>query len=104
MFKIDKCSKKYYRRYCNIGKREIKIILFLMRKNEISNVMLVNYESQDLSKKFNISFTKKKIHIIFNIVEPHLKKEEIDRLKNFFNPCCYSAWTMRILGIREEVT
>ena len=85
-----------------LGRGRSRLSYFDGEKNEISNVMLVNYESQDLSKKSLTYLSQKKIHIIFNIVEPHLKKEEIDRLK-ISSIHVAIPWTMRILGIRKRL-
>lgn len=85
-----------------LGRGRSRLFYFDGEKNEISNVMLVNYESQDLSKKSLTYLSQKKIHIIFNICEPHLKKEEIDRLK-ISSIHVAIPWTMRILGTRKRL-
>ena len=46
----------------------------------IQDVMLINYEEQDLNKKEISALYKKRIHILFNIQEPHLSKEQISKL------------------------
>ena len=46
----------------------------------IQDVMLINYEEDDLDNKEVLSLNKNRIHILFNICEPHLSKEQIKRL------------------------
>jgi len=46
----------------------------------IQDIMLINYEEHDLDNKEVLALSKNRIHILFNICEPHLSKEQISRL------------------------
>ena len=85
-----------------LGRGRSRLFYFDGAKNEINNTMLVNYESQDLTKKGLLYLSNKKVHIIFNIVEPHLEKNEIEQLE-IVSTHVAIPWSMRILGIRKRI-
>jgi len=46
----------------------------------IQDIMLINYEEDDLDDKEILVLGNHRIHILFNISEPHLSKEQISKL------------------------
>jgi len=49
-------------------------------RKSIQDIMLINYEELDINNKEILALHKKRIHILFNICEPHLSKNQIETL------------------------